>query len=386
MPASADRPALRLSIVGHGPVGLALALFAIRAGVATSAIRFDPPLGEHEALPDSFALRTLALSLGSWQLLKRIITVPPAGVIEQVDVSLRGRAGRTVIRASDLSAAALGYVTDYRSLLQALRLAISSRWTLASRAESDHGLAEQGALKQAQLDRGANTCIVVHAEGNPGDQVNSREFDQHAILTSLVCPSLDSRIAIERFTADGPVALLPLAAPHQFGLVWCCRAEQARRRSALADSEFLSELQSLIAPSLRGASVAGPRIAAPLQRRQRTHTLIGNQVWIGNAAQAMHPVAGQGLNLGLRDAFELAQALGQLFRSADPRAAMLDSLQAFDRARLTDRRRTIRITDTLALMFTRPWAAPAQSLALSILDLTPIARRGFAQRMMFGHG
>jgi 2-octaprenyl-6-methoxyphenol hydroxylase len=362
---------LRIKITGQGPVALSLWLFARRAGVPAESFELDPPPSLALTAPPSLARRTLALSLGSWQLLSRIIELPRASPIHEVEVSLQGHAGRTRITSAEMQVAALGYVTDYHSLQQSLINAAAS----LIRATSAAG----PALAQT-------VAVQVHAEGSAGDEADVRDFSQHAVLANLHCPEQRSHCALERFTVDGPVALLPLADSGEFSLVWCCPPQEAIRRVQIDEAQFLRELRKQLGAPLGHARLSSVRSESPLQRRQRRHSQRGLQVWIGNAAQALHPVAGQGLNLGLRDSFELAQQLATLsLRSPLPEASEIErSLRNFIAAREPDRRQTVRITDTLASVFTRTWMSPAQSLALALLDLTPALRHGFAGRLMYG--
>ncbi len=372
--------ALRLRIIGQGPVALALLLFARRAGIPAASIDIDPPLNPGLSISPSLARRTLALSLGSWQLLGRIIELPRACPIYKVEVSLQGRAGRSRFTSTDMGTAALGYVTDYQSVQQALINAVTSGATSAVAALSNSPQTYQSDI------RSQVPTIIIHAEGNAGDEADVREFSQHAVLANLFCPQQPAHCALERFTPDGPLALLPMAESGHFSLVWCCSADAALRRTNIAEAEFLDELRVKSGSRLVGARLASPRSQSPLQRRQRKQTQAGLEVWIGNAAQALHPVAGQGLNLGLRDSFELAQWLARLAlqRPLADATQIEQSLKNFVDLRRPDRRQTILLTDTLASVFTKTWMSPAQSLALSVLDLTPGLRQRFAGRLMFG--
>lgn len=372
--------ALRLRIIGQGPVALALLLFARRAGIPAASIDIDPPLNPGLTVSPSLARRTLALSLGSWQLLGRIIELPRACPIYKVEVSLQGRAGRSRFTSTDMGTAALGYVTDYQSVQQALINAVTSGATSAVAALSNSPQTYQSDIR-SQVPK-----IIIHAEGNAGDEADVREFSQHAVLANLFCPQQPAHCALERFTPDGPLALLPMAESGHFSLVWCCSADAALRRTNIAEAEFLDELRVKSGSRLVGARLASPRSQSPLQRRQRKQTQAGLEVWIGNAAQALHPVAGQGLNLGLRDSFELAQWLARLAlqRPLADATQIEQSLKNFVDLRRPDRRQTILLTDTLASVFTKTWMSPAQSLALSVLDLTPGLRQRFAGRLMFG--
>ena len=351
-------------VVGAGPVALAFALFLVRRGVPASAIALDPAPRADAPVPPALGARTLALSHGSRQLLERIAAPPVAGTIERVEVSLLGHAGRTRIAAADLRVPALGHVARYGALVATLReAALAHRW-----AAPGAGAAP----------------LVVHAEGDAGEDAEVREFDQSALLGEVQAPRADPALhatAFERFTPDGPLALLPLPEPSRWALVWCDRAERCAARRA-ADAATLSvELQARFGDALGPLRVEGPLAVAPLARRARRDTVRGVEAWIGNAAQSLHPVAGQGLNLGLRDAFELADALAPVRLRGAPLAAALD---AWRRRRRADRSVTIALTDLMASSFTWPLARPLQSPLLAALDAIGPLRRPLAAQLAFG--
>ncbi|HYF59830.1 MAG TPA: FAD-dependent monooxygenase [Burkholderiaceae bacterium] len=320
-------------------------------------------------MPPALAARTLALSDGSRRLLERIASMPPAGTIRRVEVSLLGHAGRTRIDAADLRAPALGHVVRYGALLDALR-----------RAAAAHAWAPPGASSDADAD----PAPTVHADGDAGDDAAVREFGQSALLGDVVAAraGADRRSsAFERFTPDGPLALLPLPEPGRWTMVWCDRAERCEARLALPRDALAAELRARFGDALGPLAVDGPLAVAPLVRRARRRTSGEREAWIGNAAQALHPVAGQGLNLGLRDAFELADALAPVALRGRPLA---DALDGWRRDRRADRATTIALTDLMAASFTWPLARGLQSPLLALLDLVPPLRRPLAAQLMFG--
>jgi 2-octaprenyl-6-methoxyphenol hydroxylase len=342
-----------VSVIGSGPVGLAFALFLIRQGVAPSRIAMAPIPAD---IPEAVAARTLALGLGAWQLLARVATMPAAATIDTVEVSLAGRAGRTRIVAGELGVPALGYVCRYRELHQAL-LKAAQPHRFASPDDSSAG----------------DTVLIVHADGGTGADAQTREFDQVAVLAELNTGVADPGTAFERFTLEGPLAMLPLPEPRRYSLVWCSGPQAAQRRLEASGDAFTAELSGLLGPRFGRLELARARICAPLVRRARAQVTGENEVWIGNAAQSLHPVAGQGLSLGLRDAFVLARCFDEP-----------DRLERFRRERKRDRASLLTITDTLAASFTSRSLRPIQSWAMAALDLVPAARRRFASTLMFG--
>lgn len=352
---------------------------AARIGLDTEAV----PLGP------AFTQRTLALSNGSWQLLARICTLPEHAAITRIEVSLLGRAGRTRLSADDADVAALGRVVRYPALMASLQ-----------RQVADAGFA---ALASPLAAGG----VTVHAEGDAAattgrEHYRLRDFNQAALIGEVELAHATPGMAFERFTSEGPLALLPLPEPERFALVWCSHPDMARQRAALAHDAFIQALAAVSSPAARPRRRIGSVAVLPLSRRLREHIVDGDQVWIGNAAQTLHPVAGQGFNLGLRDAFELARQLGSReFRGSQgqalaqhaaqpgdpqpPCARPYDrALSAFEQARRADRGSVVGITDALARLFTIGALQPLESIALAALDLNPPGRRLLARQMMYG--
>lgn len=356
---SATSEALRIE--GRGPVAMALALFLSRQGFDPASISLDPVPAE---LPGWLASRSIALSLGSWQLLSRVAALPQAAPIAKVEVSLRGHAGRTRMLSSDLRAPALGYVLRYGPLHRALAAAL-----------------EAGSSARPQLDAAGTGLLTVVADGDPGAASRVRDFDQTALLAEVVAERDGQGTAFERFTGEGPLALLPLPEPRRHALVWCARPGESARRAAVDARAFEAELLAGFGRALGALRLDSDRVLAPLQRRVRANESDPGRIAIGNAAQALHPVAGQGLNLGLRDAFELAQRLGESRAAGRP---LRDVVERFRRARRTDRGVAVAVTDALAQAFTIPAVARLESLALGALDLLAPARDGLATALMFG--
>lgn len=335
---------------GAGPVGCTLALALRGSGLRVAVVdasAFRDPGFRPIAL--SFASRLILERIGAWQGLA-------ATPIEAIEVSQAGGFGRTHLAAADAGVPALGYVTDYSSLLEVLRSQL-------------HGLASR--------EEGEAACVV-HAEGSSPEPPDKRYAQDALVGLVRTEPSSGSR-AFERFTPEGPLALLPLAG--RYALVWCLRPERAGRLCAAPQAELLGAL-SAASGARAGRPVEIEALGVqPLSLRVRAARVAQRSVYIGNAAQTLHPVAGQGLNLGLRDAWELAQVL----RSAsDPGDAA--TLERYAARRRLDAAATVRATDWLAGGFLggSRAARAARGAALTALDLLPGPRRFFARRMIFG--
>lgn len=381
-----------LGIEGHGPVALALRLFLTRQGFTAGEVAMDPPAVE---LPDWLAARSLALSLGSWQLLSRVARLPPAAVIETVDISMSGHAGRTRMHARDLRQPALGHVLRYGDLHRALAAALNEAGLAAPELAAPELAATEltaaGLATAAGQPRPASGTepprtetsapLTLVADGDTGDDARTRDFDQTALLAEIIIDGDGRGVAYERFTSEGPLAMLPLPEASRYALVWCARPGEARRRAELDAARFDAELQQAFGDALGRLRLDSARHLSALQRRVRTDSGDPTRIALGNAAQALHPVAGQGLNLGLRDAFVLAQRLGDARAEQRP---LLESAAEFARARRGDRGTTVALTDTLARAFTAPPLRPLESLALGALDLVAPLRNRLARTLMFG--
>jgi 2-octaprenyl-6-methoxyphenol hydroxylase len=369
-----------IAIVGGGPVGLALtSMLAARGMDAQRIVLLDAKPVEVIAKDP----RSIALSFGSRQLLSQIQSWPlGATAITQIHVSRRGSFGRTLINCSDYDLPALGYVCRYGELVNALNaslpagLIVRRPAAVADRREFDDRV-------ELQLTDGETLAasMVVQAEGGVfGEQAArklQRDYGQVALIATVHAGAMPPGRAFERFTDEGPLALLPQ--DDAYSMVWCARPETADRLLAMGDEAFLAELQQAFGQRAGSFTRIGTRHAYPLGLNAEPAST-SRTVAIGNAAQTLHPVAGQGLNLGLRDAAVLAPLLA---RDCSPQA-----LSAFDLQRARDRGTTVRVTDTMARAFaSAPDRAPSQALlglSLAVLDLLPRPRRVLAEQMMFG--
>jgi 2-octaprenyl-6-methoxyphenol hydroxylase len=382
--------AIDIAVVGAGPVGLALALHAAAALPQARVTVFDARPPEHGVAGDP---RTLALSLGSVQLLQRLLPAwPAAEPIVEVHVSQAPPSwgGAAVhLRAADVGVAQLGAVIAYGPLVAPLQAAWEAAVAAApERLQLRLGTAVAG-LKPlpdgVEVDAGIaeRFDLAVVAEGGvfagQARKALVHDYGQTAWVGSVTFDGGTAGVAYERFTHHGPVALLPLGGA-RWALVWCvATADDAV--AELNDAQRLAVLATLL-PAGAGRPTAITPLKAFALGLNAERTLVGGQgriVRIGNAAQTLHPVAGQGLNLGLRDAYALVAALRA---AADPAAA----LRRVEWARAPDRWSVIAITDFLARSFT--WRLPGLGLArgagLAALEALPPVKQWVARRMMFG--
>ena len=370
-------------ILGAGPVGMTLALALADSGQRVHLLD-RRPRGAWADDP-----RGLALSHGCRQLLERLSAWnATAGTsIKEIHVSQRGGFGRTMIDAADYGAPALGYVMRYRDLAAALDARIpATQWLepgqVVTIATNDGGVLVTVTLGDVTWQIMAK--LVVHAEGTPlnDPEVSVSDYRQHAVIAEVRPATPHGNRAWERFTPDGPLALLPLG--QDYSVVFTVPPEKAERLLALDDAQFLAALRTQFGTRLEFVHT-GPRAAYPLALRVRRRLVQPRQVWIGNAAQTLHPVSGQGFNLGLRDAWELAERLLDGLE-LQPDAGHPAALAAYARGRQLDRRGSLAFTDGIVRLFSNdiPPLRLVRGLGLLALDLAPPLRHFVAKRMIWG--
>ena len=379
-----ERLDVDVAVCGAGPVGLALAAFLVRRGVAGQRIALVDGKSLGQAITDP---RSIALSWGSVQLLEEIRAWPlPATPIHDIHVSRRGQLGRSLMDRAEHKLDALGYVARYGDVVDALARVCERTGVRTLRPARVESLDETDGGVVLRLDDGRLVAAqaAVQAEGGVFGQQESkaqgRDYAQTALIARVSVSDPVAHRAFERFTDEGPLALLPQDGGdgHGYALVWCMRPERATDMQLLDDASFLQQLGDAFGTRLGSFTSASPRVAFPLGLNAEARAT-ARTVAIGNAAQTLHPVAGQGLNLGLRDAAVLAR---QLARHPDSAPA---AIAAFMDQRAQDRRLTIGLTDTMARAFTGK--GPLQSmlgLSLAALDVVKPARLLLAELMMYG--
>lgn len=372
-------PETDVLIVGAGPVGLALGLALHGRGLRVRLADARPAgAGERDA-------RVLALAHGTRQTLERLGAWPESGTtpIETIHISQRGRLGRTRMRASEYGLAALGYVAPAAVLYRRLQAAAESAGieTLYNAEVTRVDTDATSATAVLQDGRCLTTRLLACCEGaiqDAGEALRTRDYHQHALILRAQIATPHAGIAYERFTPEGPLALLPLGA--DYSVVWTMPAAQAAQRMALAEADFRAALQAAFGDRVR-FTATHERARFPLGLRVRGNPVGTRRVWLGNAAQTLHPVAGQGFNLALRDVWALAEALTDASDPGDARR-----LAAYAQARALDRRSTIGFTDSLVRLFSNDDAllSHARGAGLLALDLCPPLRHFVAKRMLFG--
>ena len=376
-------------IVGAGPVGATLALGLRDADLDLAVID-----GRRPEVPTR-ADRSLALSHGARLILERLSVWTALAAVDGavtpivgIDISQAGGFGAVRLDAAEQRVPALGYVVSYRALQQALddamvragihvRFGASVNSVMATPDAATVGIAGESAPLQARV------AVVADGAATSVRNIERKRHDygQVAVVAPVDIDRPHRGIAYERFTPRGPIALLPER--EHFGLVWTQTPQAAQRTLTLPDTAFLAELATHFGGRVRGFCRVGERRSFALALEVARTTTADRVAVIGNAAQALHPIAGQGFNLGLRDAFELAAIIVDTQRSDIGAAPMLARYRA---GRAGDRRAGIAFTHGLVHLFgnDRRWMSLPRGIGMTLLDALPFAKRTFTRAMLFG--
>ena len=374
-------------IAGGGPVGAALALGLRASGLSVTLIEARVP---GTVVDDT---RTIALAYGSRLILERLGVWPELASettpIHRISISQQRSFGRTELSAEEANVPALGYVTGYAALQRALlgaleRTAVRVLAGCTVQAVSGDANGAVVSVDASGTREELATRLIAVADG--GAQLNIahvriRDYRQSALVCDVVSEQLHQNRAFERFTPDGPIALLPSA--RGWSLVWTVQPERAQQLATLDEAEFCRRLHAGFGSAAGVFAAASRRQVFPLALKVATRPVAPRTLLIGNAAQTLHPVAGQGFNLGLRDAWELARVI--LARGErDPGGSEL--LNEYLSQRRLDRIATILFTDTLIRLFCKdiPLLNGARGLGLAAFGAIPAAKNFLARRMMFG--
>lgn len=374
---------LDIAIVGAGPVGATVAALCAREGLAIEVF-------EARTKPAEDA-RTLALSHASRELLDSIHAWPASGTtpIDSIHISQKGGPGRTLLEASEQGVPALGYTVSFAGLTASLAKRLGEIGIALHYGESCEDIALDGEAAHLRFASGSEVSarLLVLADGGanasriPGIVFREKDYEQRAVVARVTTDRAHGRRAYERFTPQGPVALLPVG--EQFALVYTAAPSEAERLLAMSDAAFLEELQSHFGGRAGRFTSVAARASFPLKLRAINTPVATRTAIVGNAAQALHPIAGQGLNLGLRDAASLAAVIESTAMAEIGGATMLENYRS---SRVRDTSRGVAFTDFLASAFSdgRRFPTWGRGLALTVLDIIPSARRAFAERMIHG--
>jgi 2-octaprenyl-6-methoxyphenol hydroxylase len=377
-----------VAIVGAGPVGGTLALAMAQSG--HSIVALDARAAGSTMRGD----RTLAISHGGRHIFERLgifarLASARGAVtpIRTIDISQARAFGTMTLSADEHGLPALGYVISYRALQAAIddllaRTGIEIRYGCeVAQVEGTPGCARLAVGEAGTVD--ARLAVIADGTGAAvaGVSRNRRDYGQVALVAKLTTASPHAGVAYERFTTSGPVALLPEG--DRYGLVWTMTPRAADEAMAWSDERFMAELARHFGARRCDFTGVHERKTFPLALEVAQPPVAARAVLVGNAAQSLHPIAGQGFNLGLRDAFELAQAINETPREALGSHAMLARYAA---RRRVDRYAGVAFTHGLTRIFALDGAIFAwpRGLALAALDALPFAKRAFTRAMLFG--
>lgn len=389
-----------IAIIGGGLVGAslgcALAPLIRRSGLSVAVIEAAAlPNADLDTYQPSFDARASAIAHGSRMHFQTLGVWPSlareAQPIATIHVSERGRLGATRLSAAELGVEALGYVMPNAWMGRVLhaRLAeIDLDWHCPARVETIVPQAGGHRLTLSDGDELQAGLTVLADGGRSGLKerlgIASREapYRQTALIANLEVSRPHHGVAFERFTADGPLALLPLTG-NRMELVWTHAAGAEHETLALSDGDFLARLQGMFGERAGRFKRVGERHVYPLSLVTAEEPVRPGLAVLGNAAHALHPVAGQGFNLALRGVMDLVAALEQGLaegRTADDMAVM----NAFEARRARDRHNVIRFSDGLIRLFgiSHPLLSHARAAGLAGLNLAGPVRRGLARRAM----
>lgn len=385
-------------VVGAGPVGIVLAASLARRWGAQAARILLVDAKPVEAVQSD--PRTLALADASRRQIASIGFPQQAVPLRNIHVSELGRFGRVWMSAQELQRESLGWTVRYGDLVQALHagaLATGLTCWRGVSVVSGHDTAD-GVVVNLSDGRSVRARLRVDAEGGLFGQADERDtvrdYGQWAFVATAHAKPLSAErpaaareresVAYERFTPEGPLAFLPTAADGtRYAMVWCGSAAQTRERAAASENALLPGLDRLMGGRIPLLGLS-ERASFPLGLNMRNRLVNGRCVCVGNAAQILHPVAGQGLNLGFRDADALARRLDP--QRINDGALLAEALAGFEAERGPDRKLLAALTDTMARGFSthNPVLGAGRQLALLGLEFLPGARKFFAETLMFG--
>lgn len=399
LPKSAD-----IAIVGGGMVGLSLALLLAKQApqakiLLIEALSLDG-FAADDVLPPSFDARSTALAessrrlfddLGLWPLLATGVCA-----IKTIHVSDRGHPGATRMVAAESGLDGLGYVVENRQLGRVLMAAVAEHDNLqiVSPARVERLVPVAGGMEVFVAGNSCRAALAVVADGanssllqQLGIHTQCQDYGQCAVIANLALAQPHEGIAYERFTDEGPMALLPLqdlTGEHRAALVWTLPPQRAAELLMAEETAFIDALHQRFGFRAGQFVHCGERSSYPLKLMVAQEQIRSHLAVVGNAAHFLHPVAGQGFNLALRDAAKLAEIVGWAMR-ADKNPGSLAVLERYLQAQQRDQRNTIGFSHNLPALFGNGATAgiAVRNLGLMVLDLVSPARKEFAR---FGAG
>ena len=384
-------------IVGGGPVGSVLALLLAKQGLVVTVLEAREQGASHvdnRALALSYGSRRLLEKLGLWQQL-----APHSTAINTIHVSQKNSMGRTLLKASDYQQDALGYVLSYGALSATLDIALNSQASVNvvfnANAQSITHKAGHATVSYSHAGdvHSLQSILVVLADGGRSlDELaqltrETKDYGHDALITKVRAELPHNNIAYERFTPNGPMALLPNG-EHDFSLVWTGKEEYITPLLTLSDADFLAKFHQQFGDRVGMFLRVEKRLSFPLKMSQLkpaelNASEIAHLVVIGNAAQTMHPVAGQGFNVGLRDSESLAEHITSNVNEA---LGSLEMLASYRASRKSDTKGGLLFTDFLVNIFSNDviGVAGLRGASLGLLDIIKPIKKLLVGKMSYG--
>lgn len=383
-------------IVGGGPVGVTTSLSLAQAGVSSvllEAREKGAGYPDGRALALSYGTRKILESLGVWEAV-----TSKATPIQRIHISQKGSFGRSWLKADDYGLPALGYVISYGALSRALDASLHAqsafvdirygvKVTSVSSTNQSASLSLEALGSNFEMD--ASLAIVADG-GRTISAINGmrkieRAYGHDAIVCKIQAQLPHQHVAYERFTSMGPVALLPNG-PNEFSLVWTGPTEQISPLLSLSDEAFMQAFHVHFGDRVGQFLHITPRMNFPLKLAYLEPACLPHLAVIGNAAQTMHPVAGQGFNVGLRDADTLAKQIVECSLNHPEKLGSSEMLQEYLKLRQHDTQRGLKFTDMLVSMFSNDilGVSTARSIGLGLFDMLAPVKKHVVSKMSFG--
>ena len=402
---STDNSKVDITILGAGMAGASLVhlLAPARAAGLSIALIDRQPLSwdkDDSDRPPSFDGRATALSWGTRQILEELdiwnSIAPYACSIDHIQVSDEGRFGQAQLHANEQNTEALGYIIENHRLGQGLLSGLNvsdSLHVMAPNSVETVRMTAEGAELILDDGRALTTTLLIMADGGRsplprqlGIEQSRKDYGAQALVTQVKCEKPHDHWAYERFSSDGPIAFLPLN-KDEYAVVWTLSDDEVDAVLALADDVLIERLQARIGYRVGKISAMGERLTYPLALVKSSEQVRRSLVLLGNAAHSLHPVAGQGFNLTLRDAAVLAEHLNRAAMQGQD-VGSLEVLEAYLQQQSADQRNTIAASDLLPRIFGSkvPAVAFLRDAGLLTMAAAPVARRLFARHAMgLGH-
>jgi 2-octaprenyl-6-methoxyphenol hydroxylase len=380
-------------IIGGGLAGASCALSVAKTNPALNiaVVEANQVTGDYHP---SFDDRSIALAQQSVEYLQSLNlfeqNAPYTAAIKKVSVSDRGHFGKAHINCDEFAKPSLGYVVEVNPFGRALHLRLTQSNITLLCPDSVTAIEQTLHSNTLTLQSGEqlNAALLVIADGaqSPtrnllGLGFNTQPYEQGAIIANVEVAGGHNNHAFERFTQNGPMALLPMS-NNRYSLVWCMRQEQVKQHMAFSEQDFLSALQSAFGYRGGQFTKVGMRTSYPLIYGQVESLIAHRTVVIGNAAHAIHPIAGQGFNLGLRD----VQVLSNLIANSQHDLGSYAFTREYSKKRSDDIKTVMSLTDALVRLFSNSSRVLAlgRSIGLFSMDLFPALKAPLAKQLM-GH-